>query len=215
MEKLTTSQFPLRSSVTSKKRPFQDQKTKNLPRIIFCGQSNVGKSSLIRELTGLRVRVGKIPGSTFKIQEFPLSSFVVVDLPGFGFMKRKSKVEREQNKEDIIHYLETRKNSIALAFIILAGTTFVEMLARWEERNMVTIPVEFGQLFIELDIPFVVIANKIDRLTIPSRQNMLNVVKEAFIEGLPQNTPSPKILRSSAKTGEGVREIRREIINQI
>ena len=54
--------------------------------IIFVGRSNVGKSSLLRELFGAKVRVGKRPGVTLRPTYIQISDLLITDMPGFGFM---------------------------------------------------------------------------------------------------------------------------------
>ncbi len=67
------------------------------PVLIIIGNSNVGKTSLTRYLVSnpkkFKGKAGKIPGTTLllkKIQD-PLMPFDILDLPGFGFMKRTSR----------------------------------------------------------------------------------------------------------------------------
>ncbi|MHA1860769.1 MAG: GTPase [Candidatus Ranarchaeia archaeon] len=208
--------------------PFEDKKypahssihvkqynRKSLPKIIFCGQSNVGKSSLINALTRLKVTVGRTPGSTSKIVEYPLDKFVVVDLPGFGFMQRKSKVIREQIKKQIVDYIESQHKTIRLALIIVSLPTFPHMYIRWEQRNMLTIPVEFGKLFSELGVPFIVVANKTDKLSQVQQENNLKLLSKAYLENLPLTAAPPKIFPCSIKKGTGVPRIRQAILGAL
>jgi len=62
-----------------------------LPEIAFVGRSNVGKSSLINLLVNRKslVRTSNTPGRTQLINFFSVNndSFMLVDLPGYGFAK--------------------------------------------------------------------------------------------------------------------------------
>ncbi|MEK6531292.1 MAG: ribosome biogenesis GTP-binding protein YihA/YsxC, partial [Deltaproteobacteria bacterium] len=61
-----------------------------LPEIVICGRSNVGKSSLINALTGIRglARVSSTPGATRAVNFFRINkAFYLVDLPGYGYAK--------------------------------------------------------------------------------------------------------------------------------
>lgn len=61
-----------------------------LPEIVFCGRSNVGKSSLVNALLGRKslVRTSSTPGHTRQLNFFNLNEMVMlVDVPGYGYAK--------------------------------------------------------------------------------------------------------------------------------
>src|SRR5678815_4764679 len=75
--------------------------------IAFLGRSNVGKSSLINSLLGVRglARTSNTPGRTQLINFFLINeSFYFVDLPGYGYA-RVSKTMRKGWGELIENYL--------------------------------------------------------------------------------------------------------------
>src|SRR5215204_6400422 len=60
------------------------------PEIAFMGRSNVGKSSLINSLLGVRglARTSSTPGRTQALNFFLINErFYFVDLPGYGFAR--------------------------------------------------------------------------------------------------------------------------------
>lgn len=62
----------------------------NLPEIAFIGRSNVGKSSLINMLTGVKnlAKTSSTPGKTQLINHYLVdNAWYVVDLPGYGYAK--------------------------------------------------------------------------------------------------------------------------------
>ncbi len=64
----------------------QDQ----LPEIAFIGRSNVGKSSLINMLTGVKnlAKTSSTPGKTQLINHYLIdNAWYLVDLPGYGYAK--------------------------------------------------------------------------------------------------------------------------------
>jgi len=70
----------------------------NIPEIAFLGRSNVGKSSLINSLLGVRglARTSSTPGRTQLLNFFLINSkFRVVDLPGYGYAKAPKEVRAE------------------------------------------------------------------------------------------------------------------------
>ena len=65
--------------------------------LVFTGRPNAGKSSLIKEITGLNIKTGKHAGTTRKISYYQLSGgLVLVDLPGLGKMAGVSKKFEER-----------------------------------------------------------------------------------------------------------------------
>jgi GTP-binding protein len=61
-----------------------------LPEVAFLGRSNVGKSSLLNALAGVKnlARVSSDPGRTRLINFFRVGNeFYLVDLPGYGYAK--------------------------------------------------------------------------------------------------------------------------------
>lgn len=73
----------------------------DLPEIAFAGRSNVGKSSLINGLVGMKglARASNEPGRTREVNFFDLDGRMrLVDLPGYGWAKAsKGEVKRFQN----------------------------------------------------------------------------------------------------------------------
>src|SRR5882672_7050615 len=70
----------------------------SIPEIAFLGRSNVGKSSLINSLLGVRglARTSSTPGRTQLLNFFLINSkFRVVDLPGYGYAKAPKEVRAE------------------------------------------------------------------------------------------------------------------------
>lgn len=68
-----------------------------LPEVVFCGRSNVGKSTLINRLCNRKklARVSSTPGKTTTINFFTAVDVQLVDLPGYGYAKRsQSEIKR-------------------------------------------------------------------------------------------------------------------------
>ena len=121
--------------------------------IAFIGRSNVGKSSLINMLTGVKelAKTSQKPGKTQLINHFTIDDrWYLVDLPGYGFAK-VSKDKKVKWEKMISEYLTTRTN--------LCGV-FVLIDSRLEPQ---TIDLEFLNWCGEEDVPFVVAFTKADK----------------------------------------------------
>ena len=69
--------------------------------VVFCGRSNVGKSSLINKLCNRKslARVSSTPGKTTTVNFFSVGEgYVLVDLPGYGYAKRSDSEKRRWAK---------------------------------------------------------------------------------------------------------------------
>ena len=88
--------------------------------LVFCGRSNVGKSSLINKLCNRKslARVSGTPGKTTTINFFSLNDdIVMVDLPGYGYAKRNH-TEKERWAKLMEHYFKSGRR-IELVLLLL------------------------------------------------------------------------------------------------
>jgi predicted Zn finger-like uncharacterized protein len=85
--------------------------------VFFVGQANVGKSTLMRELTGHQFETGRKPGVTREPNFYDWASedFLMTDLPGFGFMEGLPEERREAIKTNVVRYLEDHADDILVA----------------------------------------------------------------------------------------------------
>ncbi len=80
--------------------------------LVFCGRSNVGKSSLINKLCNRKslARVSATPGKTTTINFFSLGEdALLVDLPGYGYAKR-SQDEKRRWASLMEHYFQSGRD---------------------------------------------------------------------------------------------------------
>lgn len=124
-----------------------------LPEIAFAGKSNVGKSSVINRVLQRKnfARVGEKPGKTIHVNYFTVDhKCYFVDLPGYGYAK-VSQAEKDRWGRLMESYFA--QNRIDLGIMIVdarhAPTNNDITMARW---------------FIDSGCPFVVVANKLDKL---------------------------------------------------
>ena len=148
-------------------RPDRDE-------VVLVGRSNVGKSTLMRELTGHAVSTGRKPGVTRQPNHFDWASegFMFTDLPGFGFMSGVSEERREQIKTDVVHYLEDNADRILVGVVVVDGKAVIDIIDRHAEKGEIPHDVEMFHFLEELDIPTVVAVNKMDK--VPDRDERLD-----------------------------------------
>ncbi|WP_458185846.1 GTP-binding protein EngB [Haladaptatus sp. NG-WS-4] len=144
---------------------FEDRPNRSA-EIVFVGRSNVGKSTLMRELTGHRFETGGKPGVTRRPNHFDWSSedFVLTDLPGFGFMSGVPEAHREQIKTDIVQYIEEYAENILVGVLVVDGKSVVDIIDRHSGEDEVPHDVEMFYFLRDVGIPVVVAVNKMDKV---------------------------------------------------
>lgn len=179
--------------------------------LVLVGRSNVGKSSVIRQLTGKRVRVGKRPGVTRRISRYSCGKLDVVDMPGFGFMAGVSNEQQERTKTEIVRYLERNRGRILLALEVVDARAFSEIVERWERRGQIPVDVEMFSFLKELGLNPIVVVNKIDLIYPEERDGVLDDICERLGMPPPWRQWLDVVVPISAKTGEGVSDLRRVV----
>lgn len=172
--------------------------------IVFTGRPNSGKSSIIRRITSLNTRSGKRPGTTRRVSIYSLSrGLSLVDMPGYGRITGASIDATSQVKDEILRFLESQGDAIALAVHVLDLSTFTEVSERMERKGIIPIDLEMIQYIEEStgEMPLVA-ANKIDKIR-GDPSPLVSEVKGRIDEGSPSETGC-LILPVSARTGEGM-----------
>jgi len=137
-----------------------------LPEIAMVGKSNVGKSSLINNMTGNSklARTSSEPGKTRLVNLYLINeAFFLVDLPGYGFAKAP-KQEKQKWAEMIEGYLR--------------GSEHLKRVFQLVDVRHA--PTEDDQLMVEYlrhyDISFTVVATKADKLSKAQRGRSIPVI---------------------------------------
>ena len=134
--------------------------------VVLVGRSNVGKSTLMRELTGHDVATGGKPGVTREPNHFDWTGpeFLYTDLPGFGFMSGVSESVREQIKTDVVRYVEDNADDILAGVLVVDGKAAVDIIDRHSGPDEVPHDVELFGFLRDVDVPAVVAVNKMDKV---------------------------------------------------
>ena len=142
--------------------------------VVLVGRSNVGKSTLMRELTGHTFDTGQRPGVTREPNHYDWASedFVLTDLPGFGFMKGVPEDVREQIKTDVVRYVEANAERIVAGVLVVDGKSVIDIIDRHSGEDEIPHDVEMFHFLRDVDIPPVVAVNKMDK--VDDREQRLN-----------------------------------------
>ncbi|HEY1462078.1 MAG TPA: ribosome biogenesis GTP-binding protein YihA/YsxC [Terriglobales bacterium] len=169
-----------------------------LPEVAFLGRSNVGKSSVINSLVGLKVaRTSSTPGRTQAINFFeirwagkPKPEVLFADLPGYGYARVPRAITAKWSGF-IEPYLKERQ-TLALCLAL------VDISIPPQESDQ-------GLLNFLRDSQrrFCIVATKSDRLSNNQLVNSLRKFRQEY--------PEVKIVPFSARTGVGKQELWQEI----
>jgi len=146
----------------------------SLPQFAFVGRSNVGKSTLLNALCQRKslAKTSSTPGRTRLINIFEVNNeFHFVDLPGYGFAKA-SKQEQAKWQGLIETYLRNSQN-LKLVFVLIDS--------RHEPTEKDIQMLEFLYAY---QIPFKIIATKIDKLTKTELQKSKKLLSSALGVGV-------------------------------
>lgn len=104
--------------ITSAATAAQFLKTQK-PTIAVCGKSNVGKSTFINMLAGQKrlAKTSAAPGRTRLVNYFDFGSFILADLPGYGYAE-VSKAEKAKWAKTLDAFF-AQKNRLAHVFLLL------------------------------------------------------------------------------------------------
>ena len=163
----------------------------SLPEVAFLGRSNVGKSSLINSLLGVRglARTSGMPGRTQALNFFAVNRrFYFVDLPGYGFARVPRSV-RESWGRVVTNYLANRE-SLVLSIHIVDS-----------RHEPTTLDVQLREWLVANAKPFLTVATKSDKLSQIELQR--NLARARQVLGAAAGGPDEEILAYSAVTGRG------------
>ena len=165
---------------------------------MFLGRSNVGKSSLINGLLGVKglARTSSTPGRTQTVNFYRVNrDHFFIDLPGYGYARAPKSV-REAWGPMVEGFLGRRNDAIALAIVLVDSRHEPSEL----DRTMLT-------WLVDRDIPRIVTGVKADKLSGNDRAKAEASLKRAFPTGAGGVAP----FLVSAVTGLGIKELWRHV----
>lgn len=168
-----------------------------LAQIAFAGKSNVGKSSVINKLLLRKnfARVGEAPGKTTHINFFCIDKrMYLVDLPGYGYAKVPQK-EKER-------WAKLMESYFAAPDTFSLGVMIVDARHKPTENDVI-----MANWFLQSERPFVVVANKLDKLKKSELEPNMACIRQTL--GLPD---SVQLIPFSAEKGDGREELLKLIL---
>lgn len=159
-----------------------------LPQIALAGKSNVGKSSVINKLLLRKnfARVGEAPGKTTHINFFRIDNkLYLVDLPGYGYAKVPM-AEKER-------WGKLMEKYFAAEDTIDYGVMIVDARHKPTANDVI-----MADYFKASGKPFVVVANKMDKLKKSEIEPNLACIRETLT--LPETV---ELIPFSAENGLG------------
>ena len=168
----------------------------SLPKAVFAGKSNVGKSSVINRLINRRnfARVGAEPGKTAHVNYFLLDErLYLVDLPGYGYAK-VSQSERD------------RWGKLMESFFGEPGLFNLGVMIVDARHKPTADDVSMASWFKSSGQRFVVVANKLDKLRRSEIEPNLQLIRQTL--DLPDEV---RLIPFSAEKGQGREALLAEI----
>ncbi len=166
--------------------------------VAVAGRSNVGKSSLINALTGVRglARASNTPGRTRELNFFDVAGrLMMVDMPGYGYAKAAKK-EVKQWQDVLKAYLRGRP-----------GLTRVFVLVD-SRHGIMAHDEEMFDMLDEAAVPYQIVLTKADKI----KPSELAVLQADTLKRLAKHAAAiPALHSTSSDKGWGMDELRAEM----
>ncbi|MDP3911976.1 MAG: ribosome biogenesis GTP-binding protein YihA/YsxC [Gemmatimonadales bacterium] len=161
-----------------------------LPEIAFVGRSNVGKSSLLNALVGRRIaKTSGTPGKTQACNVFLIDdSHYFLDLPGYGYARAGKSALASFRR--LVHHALRRER--------LRGVVWLLDIRHPPSADDWTM----HELLVEREAGVLAALTKADKLTRAERATRIRELRDQL------ELPEDQIVATSAKTGDGIVELR-------
>ncbi|MGJ8545782.1 MAG: ribosome biogenesis GTP-binding protein YihA/YsxC [Sulfitobacter sp.] len=165
--------------------------------VCFAGRSNVGKSTLINALTGMKAlaRASNTPGRTQEINYFTAGEMFLVDLPGYGYANAPLPVV-EKWQRLLKQYLQGRQ-TLRRAFVLVDA-----------RHGVKAVDSEIMSLLDSAAVTFQVVLTKADKVKEAEREKILDQVRGALAK---HPAAYPELIVTSSEKGWGIPTLRATI----
>ena len=167
----------------------------SIPGVVFAGKSNVGKSSVINRMLNRKnfARVGSEPGKTIHVNYFLIDGKIYfIDLPGYGYAK-VSQSERERWGK-------------LMEYFFASGLFRLGVMIVDARHKPTADDVTMAEWFKGSGCPFVIVANKLDKLKKSEIEPNLALICKTL-----ELDVDVHIIPFSAEKGQGRDELMSEI----
>lgn len=174
----------------------------HLPEIVFCGRSNVGKSSLVNALLARKhlVRTSNTPGHTRQLNFFNLAdTAMLVDVPGYGYAKA-SKADIKRWQELLFAYLRGRAQILRVLVLVDARHG-----VKPGDDEMMTLLDDAAQ-------PYQLVLTKADKVKPEERRKAIESVEKAITK---HPAAFPYLLLTSSDTREGIDGLQNSLLEAL
>jgi len=192
------------SYITSAVNP-QGYPEHNFPEFAFVGKSNCGKSSLLNSLLQRKnlAKHSSTPGRTQMINFFLVKvsqddSFVLADLPGYGYSKTSKSIKANWDKM-LDSYLTSRKLSCVLFLFDI-------------RRKIEDYEIEYMKSFHEKGTEILIVLTKTDKV----KANELRKKKQEILQNLAKyNIEKDKVIPCSTIKKVGIEDLRKKLFTSL
>ena len=170
--------------------------------VCFAGRSNVGKSSLINALTGLKAlaRASNTPGRTQEVNFFTMAdSHYLVDLPGYGYANAPLPIVAKWQAL-LKSYLSGRAN-LRRAFVLIDA-----------RHGVKAVDEEIMALLDSSAVTFQTVLTKADKVKEAEREKILTQVRSRLAT---HPAAFPELIVTSSEKGWGIPTLRATIASLV
>ena len=173
-----------------------------LNEVAFAGRSNVGKSSLLNAVTGIKglAKTSNTPGRTQQLNYFNVGDQVLlVDLPGYGYAKAPETLVKHWQKL-ILTYLQGRVQ-LKRVFVLIDS-----------RHGIKKVDEEIMDMLDKAAVTYQIILTKIDKI---SQAALHRVWKETQEKISKRAAAYVRLLATSSEKNIGLEDVRAEITSLI
>jgi len=164
-----------------------------VPRVAFVGRSNVGKSSLLNQLAGIRglARVSRTPGRTRQVNYFLVDErLAFIDLPGYGYSRAPASLREDWGP-------------LSEAALLMHGGTDLVILLVDGRRPPTELDRQMAEWLTSKGLAWIPVLTKMDKLRASERRMAADA-----LAAMAADHPG---IATSARTGEGIAHLWKEI----